>query len=338
MSNKQFFLLTLSFFLLTVLCIAYVRPQIFDKYIVHFFPMSPSRALVIKGIGVIGDSLSDEYQAEDARGYEYAPTTLNWIEQLVKNRKLNFGVWNQWGDSRRTGFQYNWSKSGATTADVIKDNQDKGLTQYIKDEEVNIVVIYIGGNDFSPFNTQDGYIPIYNGTLSGEVLQKKIETVVSNIKHITDTIQQTTLENGKKSEVKILLVTIPDWNLSPTIQLANRNDDGRQRVSGAIAAVNEELALFARKRKITLIDINEYYRKQLSHAFLGTIRVGTANISLYIPGDDPTRGFLSDTVHPGTILNGLFANYLLNVMNKAFGTAISPLSTDELLRNAGLKV
>ena len=63
-----------------------------------FSPQPEKHVVAIKGIGVIGDSQSDEYQADDARGFEYAPTTLNWIEQMVKSRHINFGTWQDWGD------------------------------------------------------------------------------------------------------------------------------------------------------------------------------------------------------------------------------------------------
>ena len=49
-----------------------------------------------KGFGIMGDSTSDEYQADDHRGGDYASTTLGWVEQLVKQRDLNFGPWGTW--------------------------------------------------------------------------------------------------------------------------------------------------------------------------------------------------------------------------------------------------
>jgi hypothetical protein len=152
---------------------------------------------------------------------------LNWIEQLVKSRKLNFGLWGTWGDVRRTGFAYNWSRTGATTTAVILNGQHSGLASQVADGEVNIVIIFIGANGF--------------------------------------------------------------------------------------------------------------YHTQLSDAPFGSIQLGTQSISLYIPGDEPHHAFLSDTVHPGTVLNGLFADYLVNKMNQDFGTAITPLTTSEILNNAGMQ-
>ncbi len=333
MSNRQFLFFIFGLIIVAGLLLATFRPEVFDRYIARFLPGAKPEVFIIKGIGVIGDSLSDEYQADDARGYEYAPTTLNWVEQLVKSRKLNFGVWNQWGDVRRTGFQFNWSRSGSTTKDAINNNQHTGLAQYISEGKVNVVIVYIGGNDFSPFNTTDGYLPIYNETLSDSAVEEKIKNVVKNIETILDDIKKT-----KQKDLKIMLMTIPDWNLSPVIQLANRNDEGRERVSKAIKETNEYILKIASQRNIALVDVNVFYKKLLSEALLGSIKVGSENISLYIPGDDPKRAFLSDTIHPGTVLNGLFANFLLKKMNQDFHTNIPPLTDDEILKNAGLKV
>ena len=85
----------------------------------------------IKGIGIMGDSNSDEYRADDNRGGEYAPTTLNWMEQLVLSRELNFGPWGTWGGPRRTGYEYNWARSGATAHSLITSGQHTGLAQQV---------------------------------------------------------------------------------------------------------------------------------------------------------------------------------------------------------------
>src|SRR5215208_7833135 len=71
-------------------------------------PISVSTPSMTAGIGVLGDSTSDEYRADDARGGEYGETTLNWVELLVRNRGLNFGQWGSWEEPRRAGYEYHW--------------------------------------------------------------------------------------------------------------------------------------------------------------------------------------------------------------------------------------
>ena len=65
------------------------------------------------GFGILGDSVSDEYRADDNRGGAYGPTTLNWMELLVRYRGLDSGPWGTRSAPRRTGYEYNWARSGA---------------------------------------------------------------------------------------------------------------------------------------------------------------------------------------------------------------------------------
>src|SRR5688500_20068761 len=56
----------------------------------------------VRGFGLLGDSNSDEYRADDKRGgRQYGDTTLNWMEQLALKRGLNVGPWGTWGEIGR---------------------------------------------------------------------------------------------------------------------------------------------------------------------------------------------------------------------------------------------
>lgn len=328
--KKRIFLFSFSFIFFAV-AVSYVLAQqpVFERLKRQFFPTPVPVYTKITGIGVIGDSQSDEYQADDARGFQYAPRTINWIEQLASNRKLNFGVWNTWGDVRRTGFAYNWSRSGATSASVLANGQHTGMAQQITNGEVNIVIVYIGANDFAPYNTTDGYFPIYSGAVTGQALAEKIDSVVTNIDTTIDTVQTA-------GNANILLVTVPDWNLSAHIQVGFTDASGRQRVSNAVQTVNNQLREIAKKRNIPVADVNVFYQSLLDRAPLGSISVGDEVVSLLLPGDEPHNAFLSDAIHPGTILNGLFANFIISNLNEKIHTGITPLSDREILENAGL--
>ncbi len=70
-----------------------------------------------EGIGVIGDSISDEYRF-------YAPdraTARNWVEILAASRGFYFGdpILASGGSTEDRRFAYNWSQSGATTTSLI---------------------------------------------------------------------------------------------------------------------------------------------------------------------------------------------------------------------------
>src|SRR5262245_5709515 len=81
-------------------------------------------------MGVMGDSLSDEY-FENFTG----STNQNWVEQLANFRSVNFGPTaaaanqsgNTWGAPRNTGYEYNWALYGSTSAGLLSDGQHTGF-------------------------------------------------------------------------------------------------------------------------------------------------------------------------------------------------------------------
>jgi phospholipase/lecithinase/hemolysin len=327
--RRFFYFILVTLFAASAVFLVQKSENSIQHLLTMFSPAPIKHVIGIKGIGVIGDSQSDEYQGDDLRGFAYAPRTLNWVEQLVKSRHVNFGTWQVWGDVRRTGFAYNWSRTGATTESVLVNQQAEGLAAQIRSGDVNVAIVYIGANDFAPYNTTDGYYPIYNGTIAGDLLAEKIDRVAENIEKTVTTLQ----EAGK---VQVFLVTVPDWNVSLQMQVGFYDPGQRTRVSDAVAAVNKKLLTFAKQHAVPVIDVNAFYREQLQHAPLGSLTVGNEVITLLTPGDEPHHAFLDDAVHPGTIVNGLFANFLLVRLNQELGTDIAPISPDEMLGNAGL--
>src|SRR3954469_446760 len=98
------------------------------------------------GVGVLGDSYSDEYQF-------YPPdrsTARNWVEILATTRGLDFGQFApaSRGEPRNQGYAFNWARSDATTDDLIATGQHTGLAAQVARGEVGVVVLFIGGNDF----------------------------------------------------------------------------------------------------------------------------------------------------------------------------------------------
>src|SRR5687768_11788563 len=77
------------------------------------------------GVGVLGDSYSDEYQF-------YPPhraRARNWVEILAETRGIDFGAFSlaDRGAPRHAGYANNWARSGATTANAIAEGQHTGL-------------------------------------------------------------------------------------------------------------------------------------------------------------------------------------------------------------------
>lgn len=205
--SKRFFfilviLLVITFVLVT--SVVYIYPQTAISFIQkHFVPTPTIAQKEMSGMGILGDSQSDEYRADDNRGANFPSTTHNWVEVLVNERGINVGEWGIWNEPRRSGYAYNWARTGATAASMIESGQHIGLAEQVKNGQVNVVVIYIGANDFSPYITEDGYEAIYNETLSEAQIESKINRFIADVTTAINVIQAA-------GETQIILVTVPD--------------------------------------------------------------------------------------------------------------------------------
>jgi lysophospholipase L1-like esterase len=305
------------------------KPGTVISFLENLKPIPTHAPIRIKGIAVLGDSQSDEYRADDQRGGIYADTTLNWVELLATHRKLPFGQWGEFEEPRRGGYEYNWARSGATAYSMLVSGQHTGVVEQIKKGEVNVVVIFIGVNDFAPYITQDGYQSIYDGSLSDADATQKVNGLVADIKTAVDVVDAA-------GNAHIILVKIPDWGNHLGVQVAFPFPEKRFRVSQAVQNANDQLDDVAKEKNIPIIDPNEFF-KSISRNNTGVnVQLGELTLQRLLLTDDPKNMFLSDGVHLGTVMNGLFANYMIENFNTHLGTHIKPFSTKEILTNAGI--
>jgi lysophospholipase L1-like esterase len=325
-----FIVLVLSFLALIVIAYLFLnQPQFVRNVLDELTPTVTPTPMQIKGIGVIGDSQSDEYRADDNRGLTYASTTLNWVEILANNRKLPFGEWGEYEEPRRTGYSYNFARSGATTTSMLESGQHSGVSQLVRAGKVNLVVIYIGANDFAPFVSDDGYEPIYYDNLADIDVKRKVNRLVADIRTAVDTVHA-------GGEVRMLIVGVPDWGKHLPIQIAFPLPDKRERVTRAVSDVNSQLRRLASEYKAGFADPNAFFDDITQRRKNAEIQVGDQTITQALPSDNPRNAFLEDSIHPGTVLQGLFANYLIQNMNSQLGTSVRLLSDQEILDSAGL--
>lgn len=303
-------------------------PQNVITFLEDYVPEPTVAPEEIKGIGIVGDSQADEYRADDNRGLTYAPTTVNWVEELQKYRSLNFGPWGIWGEPRRNGYAYNFARTGATTNSMFVSGQVDGIAEEITKGNINVVIIAIGANDFAPYITPDGYHSIYNGTISETEAIRKKNQIVSDITTAIDVLEST-------GRVRIILVLIPDWGNHLGVRLAFPLPEPRNKVTELVSATNADLQSVATTRGIVTVNPNSFYQKIFAES-LTELQIGDQTFSAVIPGDDPRSLFLEDGTHAGTIVNGLFANEIISALNKTMGTTIRPFTQDEILRMAGL--
>lgn len=279
-------------------------------------------------IGFMGDSSTDEYRGTDNRGGLYASTTFNWMEQLVKRGSIDAGRWGPWVEPRRTGYEYNWARSASTIQEMVIQGQHTRLAAQIRSGLVDLAMVYAGNHDFAPFLVNGLYQRIYQGSLSGMLLEGALNGLMRDYRAMVDTL----LGAG---QIPIIVTTIGDWNLSPSAS-GFPDPIRRQWVTGAINYVNSGIIRLANTHGLGIINSAEFTARLLEQSPGGVLTLGGVNITLFAAGDKPHNGILGDQIHSGTILSGLTANRYLETVNQFVEPDIPLLSDVEILANAGL--
>jgi phospholipase/lecithinase/hemolysin len=293
--------------------------------------LTSAHAPTVTHLGIMGDSASDEYRADDDRGGAYASTTLSWDELLERYRGVNIGRWGTWGGPRRSGYEYNWAHSGATAEDVVNTGQATGLAQQVAAGEVNTVVLYVGANDFAIWN--GAYATIYNGTLADKTLEDYVHSVVSSIATAIDTVRAA-------GPVNMIVTNLEDGGANP---LQFPDPIKRQLVSNSVVSVNAGIRSVVNARPgVALVDLHNAASDPVISSRIdltnGNLMVADQGISLKSDGDEPHHALLSDG-HFGTVIGCLLANYIfINPLNSQFGQNITLFSDEECLANAGISV
>ena len=269
------------------------------------------------GIGVLGDSYSDEYQF-------YAPhraSARNWVEILAKTRSVDFGGFraSSWGEPRNQGFAYNWARSGATSRDVIASGQHKGLAAQVARGEVGIAVVFAGGNDF---------IESLHATDPGRELDGLANRAFANVKLAADTLL------AASPDVKLLVATVPDVRDLPEVREALRSGKlapaMAARVAAEIDAFNQQVRHMATPAgRVAIFDFAKINR--ISHVLSPQfVVVGGRKVERERTGNSPDCLFLGDARHLGTMGQGMIAKLMIDALNKKCGAGIKPLDEQEI--------
>ena len=283
----------------------------------------------------MGDSLSDEYAEES-----YGSYAQNWNEQLVNFAGFDLGLTaaaagepgGTWGEPRRTGYEFNWARSGATSGSLLSGGQHTGVAAQVVPKGLEYVAISIGANDYHPASA--AYQNIYANLWSQAQIDAHNAGIVANILTALDTV----LATG----VNAVVSNLPDYGLTPTVQGFFPNPVGRQRVSDAISEANANLASAVSIRGVVLID---FFGAAL--AIFGphsapntTITIGNVPIQLTqsdtAGGGNPTAGFVDDGVHPNTTLQGISSNLTMEALNLGYGAGLTLFTEAEILAHRGI--
>lgn len=308
-------ILSLSFFLLSFF---------------FFAPLSTHAQSTVK-LGIIGDSNSDEYRADDDRGGSYASVTLSWNEQLEKIKGFDLGEWGCRPEPRRCGYANNWARSGANATGYISAGQHTGLAAQVASGAVTHVLIQASENDFNTWNGT--YAEVYNGTLSGTQLQQKINNILQSYRTAVTTVQSA-------GNPQIVISTLGDKAIDPSIVASFPDPAKRQRVANAVASINQGIKALAQEKDIGVFDVDQFTQTDLLTRLNTqnyTIRVGNRDIIMLSRSNNPLHLQLDDSVgHPGTVGSGLFANAIMKAFNSKYGNNWELFSDQRILETAGL--
>jgi lysophospholipase L1-like esterase len=295
-----------------------------------FVLASSGEALAQITLGVLGDSLSDEY-AYNGRSY-----ATNWTEQIATDDGVNLGalvVSPANPSPRNQGYNQNWALSGATSATVLSGGQASGLAAQIPNAGgygIDYAILMIGANDFAPGNTP--YDSIYNSTWNSMQISNYVSGVVANI--------STALGDILPTGVKAVVATVPDYGIAPAVQAGYTDPMKRQLVANVLATVNNDIKTLAQSDHIVVADlsgmINAVWGPEGS--FATSVNIGNVPINL-IQATNATSsqaGFCIDGIHPYTTLQGVMADLLMQALDTGYNAGVPLFSEAQILQHAGL--
>jgi sulfatase modifying factor 1 len=282
-------------------------------------------------IGVMGDSMSDEYFEE-----AYGAYAQNWTVQLVNHAGHDLGPVGAWGEPRRNGYQYNWARSGATSATLLSAGQHTGLAAQIGPESIDYTVLMIGANDqIAGFPGSSAYEGIYQGVWTPGQINTWMTGVVNNI--------DTALATATAAGAKVLLVSAIDYGMTPAVKGMTISAAGRQVVHDVIAnQLNPQIEALAQAYQLPYLDLLGAFDAMMGpHTSPNTnVAIGNVNIQLQVAdnvsGTNLTAGFVNDGVHPHTTLQGVLANLVLEGLNVGYGANLPLFSEQQILAHRGI--
>lgn len=321
-------------------------------------------------IGVIGDSLSDEYQ-----GAVSALPGLTWTEQVQAGARISLGV-NEAdpsvrGEPRNDGYALNWARFGQAALGIqwnqltndlrvpitlrtdprlqtigSFDAQISGLASQIAAGEVDVALVWVGHNDL--------FIRQYIGYEQDGGQQAFFGALIGRIVSAAATLRAAASADPQDVKAKVAIVGL----------------------AGAASVLNPSLAAAAASVGIAFIDpfntaVNAIVNEQtvtgfydvagtplqpftiVLSPFSATPKDGSL-AALAFPGTGPcgfnpatngvgcaTPAYAEafrhyDAVHPNTLYMGAIGNQILSDVNTKWGFALQTLSETQLLDTAGL--
>ena len=289
-------------------------------------------ALAVPVVGILGDSLSDEYSEQ-----VYGAYSQNWVQQFAQASTINVGpITPGMGEPRRNGYEYNWARYGASSDSLLSTGQHTGLAAQVPIKGIQYGVLAIGANDFFPGGPGTAYDAIYN-SISSPLLAPYIASRITNVTTAFNTVKATGLP--------MVLVNYPDYSVTAYAQAAYPIAAQRQLVSDVINGINLQIKALAQANHVPLVDLNAFAANIFgsnasphSSVTIGGVAIkltGAGNIDNGSVGTK-TAGFVEDGIHPNTTLQGVLGNTIVTALNLGYNANIPLFTEQQILAHKGL--
>lgn len=284
---------------------------------------------LVMRLAIIGDSVQDEYRADSNRGAPYYSTTFNPIELMQRLRGVDFGAWGTRAEPRRSGYEYNWARSGDDT-DAAIYHQIGGVVAQLNSGAATHAIIHLGLNDLN----ENGLISsIYYGTISGQPLTDALNHIADNISYLGRTAN--TAAPGR-----VLIATTQDYFTTALLPETPSFPDpaGIARVNAALDYIDARVQTQSAADGVLFWDYNAALAAELAPRRSGNvITVGGKSILISPRSNEYHGAWLAEPpyAHAGTALSGLIANVYIDALNAKFGLSIPRLTDAEIIAAAG---
>ena len=318
----------------------------------------PAEKVGAVALAVIGDSDSHSYQDRKSfplgsaeRGGPYRQTTLQWTEVLgrLRGQSVDLGEWGLYGtprlitrvtrivgisprSPRKQDYLYNFAVSGRGCSDLLggSSRQVSSLLELMDEAPARwrngVVVIRIGVNDFG-----DG--PVLDALARDPMAAIAQEKIARCIRAISESVAAL---HARYPGLRIVLVGIYDdahwstnvdrWqsrvainNISAGLDVFDHALAGMEHADPRIAFFSDR-AWFRRHWGGRDAQGKPAYRDVV----LGSMRISNT------AGDDPINATVADG-HAGTVWNLLWAQAMVELLNKRFGMGIPPITDAEMI-------
>ncbi|MEP4078836.1 SGNH/GDSL hydrolase family protein [Haloferula sp.] len=302
----------------------------------------------------IGDSLTEEYAFEIPFTAPVSDSTnaniRNWPEllRIFRASEADLGLPYEgtvlsYPDLRDGGHPLNFGIPGFTITDwrtiintssypnpfdsdffLLLSYYETRLSLIEQIPNADVVVIFLGGNDL-----KENYFNIFAGTESGNYYSNLVE----ELRDIHDFVFT------QDSTIPIVVCTIPDVGATP--QLYNSYTDPIMAASARakIAALNQDIIDMVAEENAKAGHNVDSAVARIDHLTDRTFDQSPFQLNgsyFTLEGDPenpPDRVFARDNFHPSTVAQALITNEIMEAINEAAGTSLTPFTDREILAN-----